>query len=144
MEDKEAKKLPCEDCGEENPESHNYCFACGNYLRDDALRLQVLPKSQKALVEAIEQRLRPVRVERRKNVQLFVFGLAYLSVIGAYTAIKMLPALGNIQYIYLTLRLMELGLAVLLAFGMSNRKFRFMTLIYAFGLLVLLLLQNWL
>ena len=142
MENLPEKMLPCEDCGTPNPMSHQYCHACGNYLQDDALKTNLLPKEYKFAVQNLEQRLKPAHIRQSENRRLLVIGLAYLSITGSYLLIKMLPTWGGIEYIYLTLRFAEIALPMFLAALISNKMYRRITFTYALMLLALLLWQT--
>jgi hypothetical protein len=142
MSEDEDKILPCEDCGHENPAAHDYCSACGNYLRDDALRIKDLGPAQQLMLKHLERRLQPARIAARENRNLLGIGLVYLSVTGGYLFLKMLPAFEGIEFIYLTLRFSEIGLPLLLVFLMRNRKYQAGVLAYTAILLFLFLWQN--
>ena len=139
---KDDKNLPCEDCGHENPTAHDYCSACGNYLRDDALRIKDLAPAQQLIVRQLERRLQPARIAARENRRLLAVGVAYLSLTGGYLVLKMLPAFEGIEFIYLTLRIGELILPLSLVFLMSNRKYQAAVLAYSALLLLVFLWQN--
>lgn len=139
---KDDKNLPCETCGHENPAAHDYCSACGNYLRDDALRIKDLAPAQQLIVRQLERRLQPARVVARENRNLLALGVTYLSLTGSYLLLKMLPAFEGIEFIYLTLRIGELALPLLFVFLMSNRKYQAALLAYTALLLLVFLWQN--